>query len=73
VSCDKSGNDLLVSNAGPGVDNNNIEARLRALHDEYAAAVNVAIDEGRDELVDSLADEFSEVALELMLDKVLAA
>ncbi len=52
---------------------NNIEARLRALHDEYATAVNVAIDEGRDELVDQLADEFSAVALDLMLDRARAA
>jgi hypothetical protein len=43
-----------------------MEIRLLALHEEYAAAVNVAIEEGRDELVDQLADEFSEVALELM-------
>jgi hypothetical protein len=53
--------------------NTTIEARLRALHDEYASAVNVAIDEGRDELVEQLADEFSAVALELMLDQALAA
>ena len=50
-----------------------IEARLRALHDEYAAAVNVAIDEGRDELVDQLADEFSQVALEMMTEPARAA
>ena len=43
-----------------------IEARLLALHDEYAAAVNTALDEGRDELVALLADEFSEEALRMM-------
>jgi len=50
-----------------------METRLHALHDEYAAAVNVAIEEGRDELVDQLADEFSEVALELMITSRRAA
>ena len=52
---------------------NTIETRLRALHDEYAIAVNVAIEEGRDELVGQLADEFSVVALEMMTDVMRAA
>ena len=45
---------------------NDIAGRLLALHDEYAAAVNTALDEGSEELVHELADEFSTVALELM-------
>ena len=45
---------------------NDLTASLLALHDDYAAAVNTALDEGRDELVELLADEFSEAALELM-------
>ena len=43
-----------------------LTSTLLALHEEYATAVNTAIDEGRPELVELLADEFSEVALELM-------
>lgn len=46
--------------------------RLLALHDEYAA-VNAALDENREELVRELADEFSSVALELMSDSERAA
>ena len=47
--------------------------RLLALHDEYAAALNAALDENREELVRELADEFSSVALELMSDSDRAA
>ena len=47
--------------------------RLLALHYEYAAAVNAALDENREELVRELADEFSSVALELMSDSERAA
>ena len=47
--------------------------RLLALHDEYASAVNAALDENREELVRELADEFSSVALELMSDSERAA
>jgi ABC-type transporter Mla subunit MlaD len=47
--------------------------RLLALHDAYAAAVNAALDENREELVRELADEFSSVALELMSDSERAA
>ena len=47
--------------------------RLLALHDEYAAAVNAALDENREELVRELADEFSSVALELMSESPRAA
>lgn len=43
-----------------------IEDRLQALHDEYAAAVNVAVAEDRAELVAQLADEYADAALELI-------
>jgi hypothetical protein len=72
VNCDKSGNDPASPNAGPGVSDE-MATRLLALHDEYAAAVNAAIDENREELVDQLADEFSVVALELMTDELRTA
>ena len=52
---------------------NDLTDRLLALHDEYAAAVNAALDEDREELVHELADEFSTVALELMSDRDRAA
>jgi hypothetical protein len=65
VTCTKSGNDHVARNARRGVDND-LTSQLLALHEEYAAAVNTALDEGRHELVELLADEFSEAALELM-------
>jgi hypothetical protein len=46
--------------------NTDIEARLVALHEEYTSAINEAIGEGRDELVNQLAAEFPDAALELM-------
>ena len=45
---------------------NDLTSQLLALHEEYAAAVNTALDEGHHELVELLAHEFSEAALELM-------
>jgi hypothetical protein len=45
---------------------NDLTSELLALHEEYAAAVNTALDEDRLELVEQLADEFSDAALELM-------
>jgi hypothetical protein len=53
--------------------NDDLTDRLLALHDEYAAAVNAALDENREELVRELADEFSSVALELMSESPRAA
>lgn len=43
-----------------------IEARLRELHDRYASAVNEAIAEDREELALKLADEYTDVALQLI-------
>lgn len=40
--------------------------RLRALHDEYAEQVNLAIAEGRDDLVREYADQYADEALALM-------
>jgi hypothetical protein len=45
-----------------------IESRLQALHDEYTTAVNVAIEENREELVAGLVDEYTDAALRLMTD-----
>lgn len=53
--------------------NNDLVRDLQDLHDEYAAAVNTAIAEDREQLVDQLADEFSAVALTLMLRRQSAA
>jgi hypothetical protein len=41
--------------------------RLQALEDEYTFAVNAAIGENRDDLVDALAAEYPDAALELLL------
>ena len=65
MNCTKCGNDQPPPIAAPGVSND-LAGELLALHEEYAAAVNTAIAEGRHELIDLLADEFSDVALELM-------
>lgn len=51
----------------------NIENRLQALHDEYASAVNMAIAANRDELVATLADEYTDAALAMMTDDSAAA
>jgi len=50
----------------------NIESRLQALHDEYTTAVNVAIEEDRDELVARLADEYTDAALRLLTEDTTA-
>ncbi|WP_219413237.1 hypothetical protein [Pseudonocardia nigra] len=47
-----------------------IETRLRLLHEEYIAAVNSALDEGREDLVDELANEFPDMALRVVLGEV---
>jgi len=36
---------------------------LRELHDEYAERVNLAISEGRDDLVQALSDEFTTLSV----------
>jgi hypothetical protein len=40
--------------------------RLQALDEEYTAAVNAAIEEGRDDLVQHLAAEYPDHAAEIM-------
>ncbi len=72
MKCIKSGNDGPHRSDAPGV-NDELTNRLAALHDEYAGALNAALDEGRDELVSELAEEFSVVALELMVREDRAA
>jgi hypothetical protein len=48
------------------IEQPNIEQRLQVLHDEYAAAVNNAVAEGRDDIVERLVAEFPDAALRLM-------
>lgn len=43
------------------------------LHAEYAGAVNVAVAEDREELIDELVDQFSAAALQLMTSRDRAA
>ena len=42
--------------------------RLAQLRDEYVDAVNRAVAEGRDDLVDELAADYPEAALRLLAD-----
>jgi hypothetical protein len=41
--------------------------RLRALHDDYVEMVDMALAEGRDDLVEQLADRYPDEALALLL------
>ena len=43
-----------------------IEQRLRELHDYYAFQVNVAIEEGREHMIDGLVARYPEEAARLM-------
>jgi hypothetical protein len=43
-----------------------VRMRLVALHDEYVEAVNAAVAEGRDDLVDHLAQEYPDAALRIL-------
>jgi hypothetical protein len=45
-----------------------VHRRLVALHDEYVAAVNAAVAEGREDLVDHLAEEYPDEALRIMTE-----
>ena len=40
--------------------------RLKALDEEYTFAVNAALEEGREDLVRQLADEYPDAAMEIM-------
>ena len=42
---------------------------LQKLHDEYVEAVNIAVAEGRDDLVEELVASYPEAALRLMADE----
>jgi hypothetical protein len=46
--------------------NTDIEQRLRELHDYYAFQVNVAIEEGREHMIDGLVARYPEEAARLM-------
>ncbi|HET6257093.1 hypothetical protein [Pseudonocardia sp.] len=43
--------------------------RLNALDDEYTAAVNAAVAEDRDDLIQQLVSEYPDAALEIMNDE----
>lgn len=43
-----------------------VDRRLRELEDEYVAAVNAAVAEGRDDLVRALADEYPDAAAQVL-------
>jgi hypothetical protein len=43
--------------------------RLNALDQEYTAAVNSAVAEDRDDLIQQLIDEYPDAALEIMNDE----
>jgi hypothetical protein len=43
-----------------------LPARLRRLHDEHVEQVNLALDEGRDDLVSELSDAYTDQALTLI-------
>jgi hypothetical protein len=42
---------------------------LRKLHDEYVEAVNMAVAEGRDDLVEELVAAYPDAALRLVADE----
>ncbi|MFC5951586.1 hypothetical protein ACFQH9_25300 [Pseudonocardia lutea] len=43
-----------------------VRAQLRLLHDEYVSAVNSAVEEGREDLVERLAADYPDEALRIM-------
>ncbi|GAA4687307.1 hypothetical protein GCM10023215_23740 [Pseudonocardia yuanmonensis] len=45
-----------------------VRTRLRLLHDEYVAAVNSAVEEGREDLVERLAADYPDAALRVMTE-----
>jgi hypothetical protein len=53
-------------NVPQNIEHQNIEQRLQVLHDEYTVAVNNAVAEGRDDIVERLVAEFPDAALRLM-------
>lgn len=49
--------------------NDSTVRRLNALDDQYTAAVNEAIAEDRDDLIDQLVAEYPDAAAEIMADE----
>ncbi|MEU7816320.1 hypothetical protein [Pseudonocardia sp. NPDC049154] len=45
-----------------------VRARLRLLHDEYVSAVNSAVEEGREDLVERLVADYPDAALRIMAE-----
>jgi hypothetical protein len=50
-----------------------VRTRLRLLHDEYVAAVNTAVEEGREDQVALLVAEYPDAALKVMSELDAAA
>src|SRR5438094_3903532 len=50
-------------------DREELDARLRALHDDYAWKVNAAVAEGREDLIRRLSDEYVEEAAHLLAEQ----
>ncbi|HTF47987.1 MAG TPA: hypothetical protein VK735_11095, partial [Pseudonocardia sp.] len=53
---------------GRGKMHTDIEQQLRELHDYYAFQVNVAIEEGREHMIDGLVARYPEEAARLIQD-----
>src|SRR5882757_4178089 len=56
------------SHQGEDDMHSDIEQRLRELHDYYAFQVNVAIEEGREHLIEGLVARYPEEAARLMAE-----
>jgi hypothetical protein len=52
---------------------NDVTLMLRQLHDEYVELVNLAVAEGRDDLVDDLSAQFTTEATTALRDVTLPA
>jgi hypothetical protein len=50
-----------------------VRTRLRLLHDEYVAAVNSAVEEGRDDQVERLVADYPDAALRVITEFETAA
>jgi|tagenome__1003787_1003787.scaffolds.fasta_scaffold15574999_1 hypothetical protein len=45
-----------------------VRTQLRLLHDDYVSAVNSAVEEGRDDLVERLVADYPDAALRIMAE-----
>ena len=56
----------VVQDVTESIRNLSLVEHLRVLHDDYVDAVNRAVAEDRDDLVEDLADEYTDAATALM-------